>query len=336
MRVGIKEISKQTGYSVATVSNALNHKRGVNQQTSSRIFEAAMALGYVNSSKISRIRFVTFKRNGLIIDDTPFFSNIIDGVEREAKRAGYETFFCTLDRSGESYDEQARAILNDVTAGVLLLGTEMLDDDFELYRAAKCPIVLLDSWCEGCPFDSIMINNRDSAASAARYLIANGHSRIGYLKGKFRIANFKYRASGFNQALVKAGLTLEQRDIVPIVSTINGAYRDMRAWLAQAKSLPTAFFADNDVIALGALRAIKERGLHVPKDVSIIGFDDLMLAEASSPRLTTMHVYSQEMGQLAVRRLVELVKDNAGRARVKTQVCTRLIERESVLNINNV
>lgn len=334
MKIGIKEISERTGYSVATVSNALNHKRGVNMETSSRIFHVAMELGYINSAHISKIRFVTYKKNGLVIDDTPFFSAIIDGVEREAKSSGYETLFCTLDRSSETYEEQAKAILNDMSSGVLLLGTEMTEDDFALYKDAKCPLVLLDSWCDSYAFDSILISNSDSAANAARYLMAKGHKRIGYLKSKFRIKNFSYRASGFHQALRKGGLSLDAHDVVPLLSTIHGAYRDMNQWLSTAGSLPTAFFADNDVIALGALRAMKERGLHVPRDVSLIGFDDLMLGEASSPRLTTIHVYKQEMGQLAVRRLVELIKNNGGRAKVKTQVCTELVERESVLDLN--
>lgn len=333
MRAGIKEISEMTGYSLATVSNALNNKRGVNYNTSIRIFQAAQELGYINHTKISKIRFVTYKKNGLIIDDTPFFPALIDGVEREAKEFGYETVFCTLDRDSVDYDEQLASILNDTTSGLLLLGTEMLEEDFLPYQDAKCPLVLLDGWCDRIAFDSVLISNTDSAAQATEYLIANGHRQIGYLKGKFRIKNFSYRASGFCRALYKNGLALAPYHVVPLLSTMEGAYQDMTGWLKTAKNLPTAFFADNDVIALGAMRAMKEYGLRVPEDVSVIGFDDLLLGEVSSPRLSTIHVYKQEMGQLAVRRLVDRI-NKGSRTRAKIQICTKLIKRESVVSLN--
>ncbi len=334
MKVGIKKISEITGYSVATVSNALNHKRGVNSETSTRIFQIAQEIGYLNTARIEKIRFVTYKRNGLIVDDTPFFPALIDGVEREAKISGYETVFCTLDRESDSYHEQLSAILNDPGAAVLLLGTEMIEEDYQLYKDVKCPLVLLDGWCDFSPFDRVLISNTDSAYRATEYLIEKGHRRIGYLKGKFRIKNFVYRATGLQQALHKNGCPINPQDIVPVLSTMEGAYHDMGNWLKEAQSLPTAFFADNDVIALGAIRALKEKGLRVPEDVSVIGFDNLMLGEVSSPRLTTIHVYKQEMGQLAVRRLVDNIKDNNNCIKAKIQVCTKLVERESVSDLN--
>ncbi len=333
MKVGIKNISEITGYSVATVSNALNNKPGVNNETVSRIFQIAQELGYISNKKISRIKFVTYKRNGLIIDDTPFFPAIIDGVEREAKSNGYETVFCTLDRESEDYQTGISGILNDPTAAVLLLGTEMTEEDFEPYKEAVCPLVLLDSWCDSYQFDSILISNEDSVFYGTEYLINKGHKRIGYLKGKFRIKNFTYRSAGLRQALHKHELPLLQQDIVPLLSTMDGAYRDMCIWLKTAESLPTAFISDNDVIAVGAMRAIKEAGLRIPEDISIIGFDNLMIGEVSSPRLTTIHVHKQEMGQLAVRRLIESIKNNSPGVKTKTQICTSLIERESVLDI---
>ncbi len=335
MKVGIKNISEITGYSVATVSNALNHKPGVNNETLLRIFQTAQEIGYINNKRINRIRFVTYKRNGLIVDDTPFFPAIIDGVEREAKTGGYETVFCTLDKESSDYDTQVSAILKDPTAAILLLGTEMTEEDYAPYKQSICPLVLLDGWCDSHQFDSILINNTDSVFYAVEHLINKGHKRIGYLKGKFRIKNFAYRAAGLMQALDSHKIPLLQQDVVTLLSTMEGAYRDMRIWLKTAESLPTAFFADNDVIALGAIRALKEAGIKIPEDVSVIGFDNLMLGEVSSPRLTTIHVYKQEMGQLAVRRLIENIKNNNMGVKTKTLLCTSLIERESVLELTH-
>ena len=335
VKKGIREISETTGYSLATVSNALNHRRGVNNQTSARIFQAAQELGYLGSRRITKIRFVTYKKNGMIIEDTPFFPALIDGVEKEARLSGYETVFCTLDQRSPDYKEQLSTILNDHTAGIILLGTEMMEEDYRACQNVKIPLVVLDGWCDAVNLDSVFISNADSAFQATKYLIDQGHRHIGYLKGKFRIKNFGQRSIGMQQALRKHSLTLEHDDVVPLVATMEGAYQDMKAWLYAHDKLPTAFFADNDVIALGAIRALKEAGYRVPGDISVIGFDDLLLAEASSPRLTTVHVYNQEMGRLAVCKLVDIIK-KGGRVKTKTQVCTEIVKRESVRNLNEL
>lgn len=335
MKVGIKDISERTGYSVATVSNALNHKRGVNSETSSKIFQVAQELGYINSAKITRIRFITYKKNGLIVDDTPFFPALIDGVEKEARLSGYETVFNTLDRSSNDYEEQLSSILGDFSSALILLGTEMTEDEYKVYEHYTNPIIILDGYCNAITFDSVVINNADAAMQAAQHLLDKGHVQIGYLKGKFRIKNFTLRSMGLQQTLRRNNTPLQLEFVVPLTSTMEGAYRDMKRWLAKEHKLPTAFFADNDVIALGAIRALREYGYLIPNDVSVIGFDDLLLCEASTPRLTTIRVFQKDMGRLAVCRLVDSIKNLGGNAKTLTLVCTELVERESVLDINN-
>ena len=114
---------------------------------------------------------------------------------------------------------------------------------------------------------------------------------------------------------------------------MDGAYEDMRTFLSKNPPLPTAFFADNDIIALGAMKAMSERGIRIPEDISIVGFDDLTFSSISNPPLTTLRVPKQEMGRMAVRRLRDIIQDNDG-VKLKTQVCTQFIERASVKKIN--
>lgn len=115
---------------------------------------------------------------------------------------------------------------------------------------------------------------------------------------------------------------------------MDGAYRDMKEHLKKGAKMPTAFFADNDMIALGCIKAFQEFGYRVPEDISVIGFDDLPFCEISSPRLTTIKVFKYEMGQLAVRRVIELMK-NGGKINTKTQICTEFVERDSVADLRS-
>lgn len=333
MKASIKVISEMTGFSPATVSNALNRKRGVSRDTITKVLNVAETLGYSNKARISKIKFVIYKKNGLIINDSPFFPAVIEGVERQAKSLQYETMFCNLNCDSPDCEEQIRIILDDTSSAVILLGTEMTEPDFKLFENPKCPLILLDGWSETITFDSVLISNTDSACKAVEYLIENGHKKIGYLKGRFRIKAFSYRSIGYKRAMTRQGFVPEQKYTITLGTTIESAYRDMMEHLERTRDLPTAFFADNDVIALGAMRALQEKGFRVPHDISIIGFDNIPFGEISSPRLTTIHVFKQEMGEIAVRRLSDQIK-LGNKVKTKIQVCTEFVERESVRNLN--
>lgn len=178
-------------------------------------------------------------------------------------------------------------------------------------------------------FNGVLINNEDSARQATEYLIRKGHKRIGYLRSGCRIKGFRSRAAGYADALRKAGYPVDRKYTVTLSATTNGAYEDMKKHLGTGSELPTAFFADNDMIALGAVKAMTEKGIRIPQDISVVGFDDLPFSEIANPPLTTLRVPKQEMGQLAVRRIVEIINQKDG-LKTKIQVCTTFIERESV------
>ena len=332
MKVSIKDISKKTGFSPATISNALNHKRGVSEETAAEVFRVAREMGYISESKVRRIKLVIFKRNGLIIDDTPFFSLMIDGIEKECRSAGMEMVLCYLNMQDENYEEQVEWIIHDNSTAVILLGTELMEEDVELYKSATCPFLMLDYWAWDMSFNGVLINNADSARMAVEYLIKKGHRKIGYLKGKFRIKAFRSREVGYRTAMKKGNCQMNADYIVELSTTMNGAYKDMKQYLEKEREMPTAFFADNDMIALGAMKALQEMGYKIPQDISIIGFDDLPFSEISNPPLTTLRVPKQEMGRLAVKKLLEVMEENV-KIKTKIQVCTMFVERESVRDL---
>lgn len=332
MKVSVRKISEITGFSPATVSNALNHKKGVNKETAESILKTAEELGYRLEEKISKIRFVIFRRNGMIIDDSPFHPAVIEGVERQAKSLGYETVFNHVDINDLEYGTQLQEILSDTESAIVLLGTEMQEEDFEPYTHAKNKIILLDGWSDRYFFDSVLISNTDSAARAVEYLIEKGHRDIGYLRGDFRIQAFRYREIGYKRIMDRYHLPIQPEYIATVGTRIETAYEGMKKYLEETPILPTAFFADNDTIAIGAMQALKERGYDIPGDVSIIGFDNISFGAISDPPLTTINVYKHEMGEMAVRELMRSVEDGK-KVKTKIQVCTDFVERASVRNI---
>lgn len=332
VKVNIKKISELSGFSPATVSNVLNRKKGVNKDTVEKIMRIAKEAGYLCERKIESIRLVVYKKNGVIISDSPFFSSLIEGVEKEGRACGYNTEICNLTKDSEDFEELLKEVLADHTSAVLLLATELDEDDVEIFKSATSPVVVLDSWFENMGFDSVLINNTDSVCMAVSYLIDKGHREIGYLKSSLKIQNFYYREQGYKRALERAGISPDEELFVKLFPTMDGAYRDMCDFLEKKPKLPTAYFADNDIIAFGAMKALKEYGFDIPGDVSIIGFDDMPFCEISSPPLTTIRVFKQEMGRMAVRQLVNNIKSESC-TKAKIQICTEFVERESVKSI---
>lgn len=334
MKVSIRDLSRMTGFSPATISNALNHKKGVNKETAEEIFRVARETGYLSANAVTRIKLLIFKKNGQIIDDTPFFQSLIDGFEEECHRLGYEMVICRADQREADYLEQVKALLNEQGGAVVVLATEMMDGDLEPYRDAPCPLVILDYWTESMEFNAVLINNADAARMITEHLLENGHTEIGYLRGAFRIKGFRSRFVGFQTALKKKKIPYKEEYTVTLRTSSNGAYMDMLEYLKKKPKLPTAYFADNDMVALGAMKALREMGYRIPEDVSIVGFDDLPFSEIASPALTTLRVPNKEMGRMAVRRVAEMIDGIAADAVTKTQVCPRIIYRATVKNIS--
>ena len=189
--------------------------------------------------------------------------------------------------------------------------------------------MLLDCAFEDLPFQCVLMENENAVAEAVRYLIAEGHTKIGYLYGSLRTRNFTCRANGYRRALLEQGLPIADSFQFEMPVSITGAYEAFGRILDEGREMPTAFFADNDMIALGAMQALQKYKYRVPEDISIIGFDDIAFSEVCAPGLTTIHVYKKELGQAAVRRLLELIRD-PGQARMRIQVYNKLVKRGSV------
>jgi LacI family transcriptional regulator len=332
----IADIAKAAKVSPGTVSNALNDRKGISSDKKQEILEIAERLGYRKSTEqreAKEIRFVLFKRHGFVVDDTPFFSQLISGIEAALRMNGYRMLITQLDLTENHMKETLESLLCDSCNGVLVLATEMIRDDLSLFSVLKKPVVFLDNCFRDDHADCVSIANEESAYAATCLIIHAGHTKIGLLSSSTHINNFYYRKRGYETALRDFGLEPSPAFEISICPTLEGSYRDMKAILAAGISeFPTAFFAENDIIAQGAMRALKEFKIKVPEDVSIVGFDDMPFCELLTPRLTTVNVNKQNIGQEAVNLLIRRIKDDKVAA-ISTFVKTELIMRDSLLDI---
>lgn len=334
MSITAKELANQLGLSAAAVSMALNNKPGVSESTRTRVLSAAKEAGFdFGRQRIHEerdkgsIAFLMYRRHGAVVGDTLFFSSLSEGISNGCQSAGYKMNMHYLRE--ENLRTDLRNLLNTDTRGVILLGTEMRAEDFIRFADFPLPIVVLDSYYEGLSKDCVLINNVQGAFIATNYMISKRKQQPGYLRSSYAIGNFEERADGFYKAIRHNGMSTSASVVHWLAPSVEGAYADMKTLLAQGERLATCYFADNDLIAAGAIRAFKDAGYRIPDDIGIVGFDNTSACELLDPPLTTIHVPKQAMGQMAVERLVDIIAKKPP-ANIKIEVETTLVKRRSL------
>lgn len=278
--------------------------------------------------KNKSIKFISFKKRNFKIDYTVFFTDIIKGLENQCTKENVEVGLMTIEEN-ENMFPTIKRISEDKETGLVILATEMADEDMDLFSEFENPIVLVDAWDPQMRYDSISVFNEQGAERAVNELIKRGHTNIGYLKGSYRVRSFKEREDAYFKTLRKHNLDIVEEYIWELNASIEGAFQDALVKLEESKTLPTAFFADDDLIALGAMKAIQSKGIAIPDDVSIIGFDDLPYAKFSSPNLSSMKTPAYQIGQMAALKIMELMeKKSVVKSRI--QIAPLWMERESI------
>lgn len=336
MKTIMQDIAKIAGVSPGTVSNALNDRKGVGKDTKEKIIKIAEEMGYFRNTKKNDgkiIRLIKYKKNGHVVADTPFFSSLIEACEKECRKNGYELLISQVVYGEHTKEDVHKIVNHHKIDGILLLATEMDESDFKYFEGIEIPMVVVDSYFKEIDYDYVVINNTKGAYSATKYLIDKGHKNIGLLGSNIEIKNFKYRLEGYIKTLNTFGIEFNENNNIYVDPTIEGAYSDFKVYLEKNKdNLPSAFFALNDIIALGAMKAMNEAGISIPNDVSIVGFDDIPFSSYSNPGVTTVKVHTKTMGKTAVKRLMESIENDI-EITLKIEINTELIERESVKSL---
>jgi len=259
---------------------------------------------------------------------TDYYGDILQGVEEEARRNGYNLYFSVVYPYLRALgtEEVPKGILDNSVDGLIYAG-EMRPDLYERIKEASLPLVIVNSYVEGEDVECVMSDNFGGAYEAVRWLIGLGHRRIACIVcGRGEVPSVRERVEGYRQALSDAGISYEGEVLVDGYSPEDG-YKATEE-LLKLQDPPTAIFGTVDEVAIGAIKCAKGAGLRVPEDLSVLGVNDLDIARLCEPPLTTVRIFRREMGRVAVRRLLELIREPS-RKPARTDVPCELVHRES-------
>jgi len=326
--VTIKDVAREANVSVATVSRVLNGSGPVSAETRHRIREVAGRLRYVPHGGARSL--ITSKTHtlGVLLPDLhgEFFSEVIRGMEETAQRSGFHLLITRSCADKHGIETAMRAMRGRVD-GVVAMSPD-LDAESLLNIPATLPVVLLCSVSRGNELDSLTIDNCRGARDMVRHLISLGHRRIAIIKGAPRNYDAAERLRGYRLALREAGVTPDRSLELDGGFTEAGGYAAALE-LIEVDPRPTAIFAANDSMAIGALSALRESGVQVPEDMAVAGFDDIPLARYMDPPLSSVHVPICELGARAVDLLLHGITHKNDHARRRESVSTKLAIRRS-------
>ncbi|WP_372636707.1 LacI family DNA-binding transcriptional regulator [Cohnella sp.] len=340
-KITIKDVARNAGVSIAAVSYVLNGKENkVSQDTIVRIHDSIKELNYIPSITARGLVKNTSELIGVIIPQTedhkqlvfenPFYSEMISAIEAVVREDGYHIILAGVDK-GKTYLDISTSRNLD---GAIIMGiySEQL---YEECKQANIPIVLIDSYVHDNEFTNVGIDDELGGYMATKHLIDNGHRNIGLVTGMIRKDGVvEKRFLGYKRALQEAGLFYNPDYVFEnSVSYVHG--RSSGALIAEKHPEMTGVFATADMVAFGLIRGIKEAGKEVPKDISVIGFDDISMAHMFLPPLTTVKQQIFLKGETAAKLLIDQIRKKRGaKAHGKrTHVPLEIVERETVRNL---
>ena len=335
--VTIRDVAEKAGVSIGTVSRVLNNKSGVSQPTRERVIEVSEELGYSPHKRVP-LNEIKITHLGLLIRPTeqpltsdPFYGGIFNGAEKTCQEQHINVSFSTLDMVNGRLRRSPALVSDERISGIVLLGALPYKTVETIALTADLPIVLIDNVYPNCQWDSVMIENIRGAYSATKHLIINGHKNITMMSGP-KHPSIMEREEGYRKAM-------QEHEISPlIINTIAQSPGDGLSpsdgelgiiSILEESPQTTAVFCSNDNQAIGAIVKLQEMGIHVPKELSIIGFDNIITGKYTTPPITTIHVDRTSLGRIAIQSLINRIY-NPERAVVKTIVGTKLVERASV------
>jgi LacI family transcriptional regulator len=326
--VTIKDVAREANVSVATVSRVLNGSGPVSEETRRLIREVAGRMRYVPHSGARSLITSKTETLGVLLPDLygEFFSEVIRGMDNTAQRHGFHLLISRSYADKDGIETAMRAMRGRVD-GVVAMSPD-LDAESLLNLPSTIPLVLLCSVPRGNAIDSLTIQNCRGAREMVNHLVARGHTRIAIIKGSARNYDAAERLRGYRMALRDGGMTPEASLEREGDFTEAGGYAATLELLALQKR-PTAIFAANDSMAIGALSALRESGVRVPEDMAVAGFDDIPLARFMDPPLSSVHVPICQLGSRAVELLLHGVTHKNDHERRRERVSTELVIRRS-------
>ena len=325
----IRDVAKRAGVAPITVSRVINDSGYVSQETRARVEAAVAELGYVPNTLARSLRSRRTNTLALVLTDitNPFWTTVARGVEDAASEAGFTVIFCNTDESEVEQDRYLQVVLQKRVDGVLLVPARSTVEPVALIQEQGTPVVVLDRRVPEARVDVVRCDSEGGAYQLARLLLSLGHRRIVMLSGPREVSTAEDRVAGYRRALAERGLSDDELVIYGAFTQASG-YEMAGQALAHARR-PTALFAANNFIAIGAMRALRDAGQRVPEDVALVGFDDLPPALVIDPFLTVVAQPAYEMGQRATELLLARLSEGSAQAYQEVVLPTEVIVRRS-------
>ena len=327
----LEDVARQSGVSTATVSRVLNDPARVRRETREKVEAAVTSLGYTPHFGARMLASNRTNTVGAVIPtmDNAIFAQGLQALQEELAEAGVTLLIATSNYDAEREARQIRTLLGRGVDGLVLIGESRSAEAYDLMESRGVPFVLVWTWRADCPWPCVGFDNRAAARQTAERVLELGHRRIamiaGIPDGNDRAAS---RVEGVREALAPHGLPLPLIEAEYALDAGQSAAAD----LLSRTPRPTVIICGNDVLAAGAMLAVREMGLRVPQEVSLVGFDDIDIARLLDPPLATVHVPHRRMGQAAARLLLQL-RDKAPEAK-NTAFEAELIERGSLAPVS--
>lgn len=336
----IKDVARVAEVSIATVSRVINNGPKVGDKTRAKVFAVMQELGYTPNANARALVTQTSTTIGVVIPDLtdPFFASLASGVDKVARANNMQLLLSTSLLSAES-ELQAINLLLERRCDAFVVHSKKLTDEQLIELAERVPgLILIDRHIESLKHRCVWLNNAEGGRIAARHLDSLKHKRFACITSKYQIDDPAIRLTGFDQELASLGHQLSEQLTVAAEPNQQGGEIATQELIAKKQPF-SAIFVYNDAMAIGAISTLEDNGFQVPNDVSVIGFDDVLLSRYSRPRLTTLHYPIEKMAQQAA----ELALANRNMKETKAPhsddeghvYLPRLVKRESTSTANN-
>lgn len=330
-KITIKDVAREAGVSISTVSNALNDVDVLHPDTKAHILEVAERLHYTPNLNGRNLKTQETKAIGLFVDymGGPYMGALVDSMARQCNAGGYELQVFVTDKSSSVMAN----LLGHRVDGAVIVNTMLSDTLEETLKEAEIPIVFLNREIVGPYQSGVFFDSYGAGRMAASYLLGRGFKRLGFLEGPDSYDS-RERTRGFLDVLAEQGITLEEEFVWQGGFERNTTFDTISSFLnkidlkKKKKLLPEAIFAANDLSAIGCMEALTQAGIRVPQDVRIIGCDDIELCRYVQPALTTIRTNFEEQGVVAVQALIKMLKEDSEGTLVR--LSCKVVERDSV------
>lgn len=333
--MNFRDIAKEAGVSIATVSRVYNEKSGVGSDVRGQIEELLAKNNYNREKKQADskkrkskqpqiITFVLYEREDSKRErNEDFFARILLGAEERAKELEYILSIVSVKSDGfEKFITGSKEI--KISKGMVILGTELTSDKYHLIEKCNIPVVVVDNDMKYCSCNTICADNEYGTYKAIEYLKCLGHENIGLLAPLFPMGGLSAREKFYYAAMQSMGLKTDRKFVLRLDHVVKDGIEKMCEYLNKSPELPTAFYAVNDAIGVAAMTALKRYGYSVPEDISIVGFDDSKTGNSSDPRMTTMRINCEDMGSYSVNRLSQLIDGDESVMHIQTETPLRI------------